>query len=215
MEEDKALEQLKHDVGECYACPWGSSCKNRVFGEGPLGAEIMSISEAPGADEDKTGRPYAGKAGRFWEGMLQSVGWHRNNLYVCNVLKCRPYFNGKGNAYNPDLSDIDACLTFIQKQIVYNQPKLILTFGKVPLYALGFIEKQDFSKAYSKRLGMQSQPYTYYDLDGKMQMATVFSLFHPSYLMQHGRSYCGQMYIYLEEAKEHFHELAELAFDGR
>lgn len=200
MEEEKQLDALRAEVNACYECSFGHSCTQKVFGEGPLGAQIMSISEAPGADEDRTGLPYAGKAGKFWEGMLMSVGWHRSHIYVCNALKCRP----PNNKIPDGFVELDACKHFLIKQVQLIQPKLLLVFGKPAAYALGFLDPKGYGKSVKNRLGIQKSPYRYVGLDGYDREAKVMWTYHPSYLENKpdGRKYCFQAYKQLSDAKK-------------
>jgi len=199
VDETQALEHLKQEIHYCFKCPLGSQCTGKVVGEGPLGADIMSVSEAPGAEEDRHGRPYMGRAGAFWEGILASVGWDRYSMYVTNVIKCRP----PNNQYNKDLSEADMCLPYLRKQISIQQPKLILAFGRLAGYGLGLITKQNFSAQLSPLLGIQEVPYEYVGHDKNPRMATVVWLYHPSYLMRGKKEKdCARMFNYLFEAKQ-------------
>lgn len=198
IEEEKALGSLKDEVHNCFQCPLGAQCTQKVFGEGPIGADVMSISEAPGADEDQHGRPYMGRAGAFWEGMLGSVGWQRSNMYVTNVIKCRP----PQNKYNEDLSEADACIPFLRKQISIQQPKVILAFGRLAGYGLGLLTKNSFKTTLGPKLGVQKVPYEYVGHDKDPRMATVVWLYHPSYLMRGDKEKdCASTFEYLFEAK--------------
>jgi uracil-DNA glycosylase len=209
MEEEKQLEKLKQEAIGCYECSFGHSCTQKVFGEGPLGGSIMSISEAPGAEEDASGRPYMGKAGRFWEGMLRSVGMERSNLYICNALKCRP-----PNNKIEGLVELDACKHFLIKQVAIIQPRLILVFGKPAAYALGILAQADYGKPVKTRLGIQKEPYKYVGLDGVQRTARIMWTYHPSYLQNKpdGRNYCFQAYKQLCDAKKLLE--ADLPWDG-
>lgn len=201
MEEEKALEKLRDEVVACQKCPLGSQCTQKVFGEGPVGAKIMSISEAPGKEEDETGKPYMGRAGSYWEGMLKSVEWERSHIYTCNTLKCRP----PNNRYNKDLSEADKCIPYLHKQISIHTPRLILIFGKLAGYALGLLPKDQYDKTYRHLLGIQPKPYEYRDLEGKLGMATVAWLYHPSYLMKGQKARAqdnAMMYGIMVKAKE-------------
>lgn len=206
IEEERALESLEAEVKNCFQCPLGSQCTQKVFGEGLTCADVMSISEAPGTDEDKHGRPYMGKAGSFWEGMLGSIGWKRNQIYVTNLIKCRP----PQNKYNEDLSEADACVPFLRKQISIQQPKIILAFGRLAGYGLGLITKQSFKSKLGPKLGVQKLPYEYVGHDKEPKMSTVVWLYHPSYLMRGNKERdCAVTYGYLAEAKRIYDELVK------
>lgn len=210
IEEQRQLEALEQEADKCYVCSFGNSCTQKVFGEGPVGANIMSISEAPGADEDRTGTPYAGKSGKFWEGMLQSVGWNRGNMYVCNSLKCRPPHNKIPDGF----IELDACNHFLIKQVQLVQPRLLLVFGKPAAYSLGILTKENYGKPVKNKLGIQKKPYIYEGLDGHQKTAKVLWTYHPSYLENkpQGREYCFQAYKQLCDAKKMLD--AELQWDG-
>lgn len=200
MQEERALNALREEVVACYACSFGHTCTQKVFGEGPLGSSVMSISEAPGAEEDATGLPYRGRAGAFWEGMLASVGWQRDYIYVCNSLKCRPPQNKIPDGF----IELNACQHFLIKQVSIIQPKLLLVFGKPAAYSLGILTAKDYAKPVKSRLGIQKAPYRYVAIDGTEKTARVMWTYHPSYLMSKpdGRNYCFQAYKQLDDARK-------------
>jgi DNA polymerase len=199
MSLEQLLDELREENKSCFECAFGSTCTQKVFGEGPIGAHIMSVSEAPGADEDATGRPYAGKAGKFWEGMLRSIGWDRSFIYVCNALKCRP-----PNNKIEGLQELDACKHFLIKQVSIIRPKMILVFGKPAAYALGILAQADYGKPVKNKLGIQKAPYSYVGIDSVQRTARVMWTYHPSYLQNKpdGRNYCFQAYKQLHDAKK-------------
>src|SRR5581483_8505861 len=98
---------------------------NLVFGEGNPKAELMFVGEAPGADEDATGRPFVGRAGQLLTKMIEAIGLRREDVYIANILKSRP----PGNR-NPEADEIAACKPFLLRQIAVIRPKLIVTLGK-------------------------------------------------------------------------------------
>lgn len=206
------LKELAQEIETCTQCPICANCKSRIVGEGPLGGvTVMSLSEASGADEDRVGSPYQGKAGKFWESMIGSVGWQRHNLYVTNVLKGRP----PNNKYNPNLSEVDACIPYLERQISIVTPAIILAFGKLAGYALGIITKETFSARMTPKLGKQKNPYEYTDVHGNQCLATVYWLYHPSYLMRGKKEKeCALMFEYLYEAKEEYDGLVARQAQG-
>jgi uracil-DNA glycosylase len=108
-------------------CPRCRLCETRnrvVFGEGRENAELMIVGEAPGAEEDRTGRPFVGRAGRLLDLLLASVGFSRDAVYICNVLKCRP----PGNR-NPETDEIESCDPYLRKQVELVAPRAILAVG--------------------------------------------------------------------------------------
>lgn len=119
------LTELYEEIADCQRCELAKSRTQTVPGEGPEDAEIMFIGEAPGFHEDRQGRPFVGAAGQFLEELLVSIGLTREDVYICNVIKCRP----PGNR-DPLSDEIAACKPFLDKQIELIQPKLIVTLGR-------------------------------------------------------------------------------------
>ena len=118
------LAELKSLADSCTACGLAQSRRSVVFGEGNLQADLIVVGEAPGADEDASGRPFVGAAGRLLDLLLASVGLPRETVYICNVLKCRP----PGNR-NPAPLEVDACSHLLHGQISTIRPKAILACG--------------------------------------------------------------------------------------
>lgn len=118
-------EALYEQVRTCPLCPLAETRINAVPGEGPLDSEIMFIGEAPGANEDKVGRPFVGAAGRFLDELLAAAGVSRETVYIANVLKCRP----PGNR-DPMPNEIEACMPYLHEQTGIVDPKVIVTLGR-------------------------------------------------------------------------------------
>ncbi len=116
---------LAAEIAECTKCPLHRGRTNVVPGEGPEGAEIMFIGEAPGFHEDQQGRPFVGASGKFLEELLESIGLTRDDVFIANVIKCRP----PGNR-DPLPEEIEACRSFLDQQIELLQPKLVVTLGR-------------------------------------------------------------------------------------
>jgi uracil-DNA glycosylase family 4 len=119
------LTELYKEIAVCRRCELAQGRTHTVPGEGPENAEIMFIGEAPGFHEDRQGRPFVGAAGKFLEELLASIGLTREDVYIGNVIKCRP----PGNR-DPLSDEIAACRPFLDKQIELIQPKLIVTLGR-------------------------------------------------------------------------------------
>jgi len=119
------LTELYKEITVCQRCELAKSRTQTVPGEGPENAEIMFIGEAPGFHEDRQGRPFVGAAGKFLEELLASIGLTREDVYIGNIIKCRP----PGNR-DPLADEIAACKPFLDKQIELIQPKLIVTLGR-------------------------------------------------------------------------------------
>ncbi len=119
-------QQLKGAVSGCKACELCKTRKNTVFGVGDELADWLLVGEAPGAEEDASGEPFVGQAGRLLDNMLASIGLKRGaNVYIANVLKCRP----PGNR-NPESREVAQCSPHLQRQIELIRPKLILAMGR-------------------------------------------------------------------------------------
>lgn len=119
------LTRLYDEINQCQRCPLGRTRTKAVPGEGPEDAAIMFIGEAPGFHEDQQGRPFVGAAGHFLEQLLASIGLKRRDVYICNVIKCRP----PGNR-DPLPNEIQACAEFLDRQIAVIKPRLIVTLGR-------------------------------------------------------------------------------------
>ena len=121
----ETLEDLAELVRNCTDCPLHGSRTNAVPGEGPANAEILFIGEGPGFHEDRQGRPFVGPAGNFLEELLQSIGMSRDQVYIANMVKCRP-----PNNRDPVPSEISACSKYLDRQIELIDPLLIVTLGR-------------------------------------------------------------------------------------
>jgi DNA polymerase len=116
--------QLNREIENCKKCNLWKSRKNVVIGNGSLNAAVMFIGEAPGYNEDVQGIPFVGRAGKFFDDLLKSVSLDREEVFVCNILKCRPPDNR-----NPFDLEIKTCTPFLDKQITTIKPKIIGTLG--------------------------------------------------------------------------------------
>lgn len=123
-DEATTLDDLHQHIHECLNCPLGTSRTNFVFGSGNHNADLMVIGEAPGADEDLQGLPFVGRAGQLLTKILESIGLLRDDVYICNILKCRPPNNRK-----PLASETDECEPYLVKQIDLVKPGFILALG--------------------------------------------------------------------------------------
>jgi len=123
-----ALTPLNQEIAACPDCDLCRTRSHAVPGEGPEDAEIMFVGEAPGFYEDQQGRPFVGPAGRFLEELLASVGLRRDQVFIANVIKCRPPENR-----DPLPKEIDACRKWLTRQIELIKPKVIVTLGRYSL----------------------------------------------------------------------------------
>jgi uracil-DNA glycosylase len=119
------LTVLYQEVRTCQKCILSEGRTNAVPGEGPKDAEIMFIGEAPGFHEDRQGRPFVGAAGKYLEDLLATIGLTREQVYIANVIKCRP----PGNR-DPQPEEIEACRPYLDRQIDLIRPRLIVTLGR-------------------------------------------------------------------------------------
>jgi uracil-DNA glycosylase family 4 len=125
MTPDEILAQIGQEVNRCTKCDLYYSRKNGVPGEGLSDAEIMFIGEGPGFHENEQGRPFVGPAGRFLDELLDQIGMKRGDVFIGNVVKCRP----PGNR-DPQVEELDACSSFLDRQIQVINPKVIVTLGR-------------------------------------------------------------------------------------
>jgi uracil-DNA glycosylase family 4 len=162
---DDSLERVEREVAACTAC---GLCKTRtrtVPGEGAAAPQLLFIGEAPGADEDAQGRPFVGAAGQLLDRMIQAMGFAREQVFIANVLKCRPPGN---RAPEPD--EVTACMGYLRRQVALLRPAVICTLGNVPLRALFGAEVPGITRARGKRMEWEGIP--------------VIPTFHPSYLLR-------------------------------
>ncbi len=120
-----AMEALVAEIRACTRCPLHATRKNPVPGEGDLDAQVMLIGEAPGRWEDEKGRPFVGAAGKLLDKLLALAGFRREEVYIANVLKCRP----PGNR-DPRPEEVRACTPFLDRQIRIIRPEVIMTLGR-------------------------------------------------------------------------------------
>lgn len=122
---------LKASVEKCIACQLHSTRTQIVFGVGNRSAEIMFIGEAPGFHEDKKGEPFVGRAGQLLNAMLESIELKREDVYIANILKCRPPENR-----DPAPEEVALCTPFLEKQIALVRPKLLVALGRIASHYL-------------------------------------------------------------------------------
>ena len=122
-----ALRLIREDLGDCTRCPLHKPGRKQiVFGVGNPRAELMFIGEAPGADEDQQGEPFVGRAGQLLNNMIKAMGLRREDVYIANIIKCRP----PGNR-TPERDECDTCSPFLMRQIAAIKPKAIVALGAV------------------------------------------------------------------------------------
>ena len=139
----ESLHEVARLVEHCTDCPLSQDRTHAVPGEGPADADIMFIGEGPGYHEDQQGRPFVGPAGQFLEGLLASIGTNRQQVFIANMIKCRPPQNR-----DPLPEEISACSKYLERQIELVNPKLIVTLGR---FSLGrFFPGETISRARGK-----------------------------------------------------------------
>jgi len=122
-----ALQLIREDIGDCKRCKLSEQGRKQiVFGVGDARAELMFVGEAPGADEDQQGEPFVGRAGQLLNNMIRAMGIAREQVYIANVVKCRPPSNR-----TPERDECDTCSPFLMRQIAVVQPKVIVALGAV------------------------------------------------------------------------------------
>jgi DNA polymerase len=158
------LQAIRDDLGDCTRCKLHPLRKNIVFGVGNPEAPLVFIGEAPGAEEDKQGEPFVGAAGQLLTKMIEAMGFAREDVYICNILKCRP----PGNR-NPEPDEIEKCEPFLRRQLAALRPRMMVCLGK---FAAQCLLRSD---APISRL--RGQFHTY---EGIPLMPT----FHPAFLLR-------------------------------
>jgi uracil-DNA glycosylase family 4 len=161
----EALQAIRDDIGDCTRCKLHTQGRKQiVFGVGNPNANLMFVGEAPGAEEDVQGIPFVGRAGQLLTKIIEAIGLQRDDVYIANVIKCRP----PGNR-NPDPDEVDTCEPFLFRQIDSIKPKVIVALGTFAAKAL--LKTQD---PISRLRGRE------FDYRG----ATLIPTFHPAFLLR-------------------------------
>ena len=161
------LLEIQKELGDCQRCRLAQGRTHIVFGEGSPQARLMLVGEGPGEEEDLSGRPFVGAAGQLLNRLLNRLGLTREEVYIANIVKCRPPRNR-----DPLPDEIAACLPFLVKQIQCLKPRVIVTLGKVATQAL---------------LGTEAPITKVRGRWQKFQGIRVMPTFHPSYLLRFER----------------------------
>lgn len=122
------IKDLQETIKSCNKCKLCNSRKNIVFGVGNINAKILFIGEGPGADEDEQGIPFVGKAGKLMNMAFDACGIDRDNVYIANIVKCRP-----PNNRDPEQDEIKACMDYLRNQVMIIKPKIIVLLGRIAL----------------------------------------------------------------------------------
>jgi DNA polymerase len=126
-----SLAAVREELGDCTRCKLSAGRKNIVFGVGNPGADLVFVGEGPGADEDARGEPFVGAAGQLLDKMIAAMGFARGDVYICNVVKCRPPYNR-----NPEPDEVAACEPFLKGQLGAIKPRMIVALGKFAAQSL-------------------------------------------------------------------------------
>lgn len=164
----ETLESLEEKINNCNCCNLHTTRKNFVFGTGNKNADVMLIGEAPGADEDIQGKPFVGRAGKLLTDILKAINFERDDVYICNILKCRPPDNR-----NPNPDEIEKCEPYLFKQIEIIKPRLILCLGTFAGQSMLKI-KEPLGKMRGK----------FYDFKYKEIQAKLMVTYHPAALLR-------------------------------
>lgn len=169
VNEDGAWGKLRQRVAECQQCDLHRGRKQTVFGVGDHNADWLIIGEAPGAEEDRQGEPFVGRAGKLLNSMLLACGLRREQVFIANILKCRPPENR-----DPKPEEVAACSCYLREQIDLIQPKIILAVGR--------IAAQNLLQSETPIGKMRGQKYEYADTG-----IPVVVTYHPAYLLRSPR----------------------------
>lgn len=120
----ESLADIRGDLGDCRRCKLHTARKHIVFGEGDPGARLVFVGEGPGFEEDRQGRPFVGAAGQLLTKIIAAIGLDREQVYICNIIKCRP----PGNR-NPESDEIESCAPFVRRQLKAISPQFVCTLG--------------------------------------------------------------------------------------
>lgn len=161
-------------IGDCQRCPLHRNRTNIVFGEGDPEADVMFVGEAPGAQEDQTGRPFVGMAGRCLDQWIVTLGLKRTDVYIANTVKCRPLDNR--DPYPPEK---EACAPFLHTQIYLIQPKVLVALGR---HAANSLSGRNLS------MGELRESQLIYENAKTGLTVPVVPIYHPSYVLRGKRA---------------------------
>ena len=161
------LKRLRGEIGDCTRCKLHAGRTNLVFGEGNPKADLMFVGEAPGRDEDIKGEPFVGRAGKLLTKIIEAIDLDRNDVYIANVIKCRPPQNR-----NPEEDEVETCEPFLFRQIDVIRPRVIVALGAFAAKTL-LGSDAPISK-------LRGREYEY-------RGATLIPTFHPAYLLRNSK----------------------------
>lgn len=181
---NSVFEELHAQIASCTKCELCETRTKTVPGEGPLNCRVVIVGEGPGQEEDESGRPFVGKAGRLLTDILEKGGnIRRDSLYITNTVKCRPPDNR-----NPNVKEIESCRDFLEAQLLLLHPDIVVTLGNVPTQAL-----------LNTKQGITSLRGKWIDWRG----IKLFPMFHPSYLLRNESKAVGSpRYLMWQDVKD-------------
>ena len=164
-DKENLLKKLREEIGDCKRCKLSGKRTNIVFGEGNPDAKLMFIGEAPGREEDIQARPFVGDAGMVLTRLIEKMGFRREDVYIANIVKCRPPMNR-----DPEADEMEECKGFVERQIEIIHPQVIMSLGRIAAMSLTGDAKIKITAIRGK----------FFDYKGILLMPT----FHPAYLMR-------------------------------
>jgi DNA polymerase len=187
----EAWRRLKELTSDCRKCPLAEGRNNVVFGEGNPDADVMFIGEGPGGDEDEQGVPFVGRAGKLLTKILESVEISRKEIFITNVVKCRP----PGNRV-PTMEEMTVCDEYLQAQIALIKPKIIVCLGSTPTKWI-LRTTEGITKIRGRWFNWRN--------------ISVMPMFHPSYLLRNASTKVGspkhQTWLDIQEVKKRWESL--------
>jgi uracil-DNA glycosylase len=162
--EGDTLERIREDIGDCKRCRLCEARNTIVFGDGDAHAQLVFIGEGPGHDEDVQGLPFVGRAGKLLTQMIEAMGLRREEVYICNIVKCRPPGNRQ-----PERDEVATCSPFLDRQLEVLHPKVVVCLGNVAAQTL-----LGTNKSISQFRGQ------WFDFRGTKLLAT----YHPAFLLR-------------------------------
>lgn len=165
INKNETMNKIREKLGDCQRCPLAKTRTNLVFGAGNPNAQLMFVGEAPGRDEDQQGIPFVGRAGQLLTKIIQAINMTRDQVYIANILKCRP-----PNNRNPETEEIKNCYPFLQQQIKVIQPRIICALGTFAAQTL--LQ----TKTPIGRLRGRGHPFSKHSL--------VIPTYHPAFLLR-------------------------------
>jgi len=181
-DKSSALRIIREDLGDCTRCPLHAQGRKQiVYGVGNLEADIMFVGEGPGADEDEQGEPFVGRAGQLLNAMISAMGIRREDVYIANVVKCRP----PGNR-TPEREECETCSPFLMRQIAAVQPKILVALGAVSAKTLLGIN--DSMANLRGKIYDFSPPVPKDSPESAAEFSTkLVATYHPAYLLRDPR----------------------------